>query len=174
MGGYDDHPHSWPPAHGFPTPSHTRPLSCVQLRVQSCAIPPTAELKAVRVLRGLTAGICATQREEKLGLYRCLRAGAPQASRAVCAECAGPWGPQPKRWGSKQLTRGAGGRFCPGELCHTGQGGDPSLPTSDSILTKGWPNCRGHAGFWCPPWCTGSANHHPAPGPGSPGRACGG
>lgn len=35
-----------------------------------------------------------------------------------------------------------------GAVCHTGQDGDPSLPTSVLVLAKGWPDCRGHTGFF--------------------------
>lgn len=46
VGGCDNHPHSWPPACGFPHhPSHTRLLSCLQLRVHLiCATLPTTEV----------------------------------------------------------------------------------------------------------------------------------
>lgn len=52
-------------------------------RAEGCQGPPGHPQTSPWGTQGLTAGICATQWEEKLGLYRCLRAGAPQASKVL-------------------------------------------------------------------------------------------
>lgn len=162
MGGYGDHPHSWPPP-----PSHTRLLSCLQLRVLSVPSHTLQSFVDGRVILAthrlpeetqvLTAGICVAQWEKKLGLYRCLRLDHPKPavlasleqyvpsvlghsshSQSPGAAPSGGWQVLPKGTVSGAL----------GALCHTGQDGDPSLPTSDLVLTKGWPNRRGHTCFF--------------------------
>lgn len=51
-------------------------------RAEGCQGPP-GHPQTSWGIQDLTAGIRATQWEEKLGLYRCLRAGAPQASKVL-------------------------------------------------------------------------------------------
>lgn len=120
------------------SPSHTRLLFCLQLRVQSRAIPTRwgyVDDRVILVTQSQTAIVAthpwevrvlkewasATQ-EEALELYRYPRSGPPQAGKVLApfrqrSKCARPQWPQPKPWGNTQLTQVVGGRFCPGDPC---------------------------------------------------------
>lgn len=90
-------------------PSHAGLLSCLQLRVQSCAIPTTTGLRGWQGHPGHTAlgrsrspksRAPAAQQEENLGLYRCDGWASPSQqsvspSQAVCQVRQGLWGPSP-------------------------------------------------------------------------------
>lgn len=61
------------------------PVLChpTHYRAEGWQGPPGRPQTSPWGIQGLTAGICATQWEEKLGLYRCLRAEAPQAGKVL-------------------------------------------------------------------------------------------
>lgn len=71
------------------------PVLChpTHYRAKGCQGPPGHPQTSPWGIQGLTAGIRATQWEEKLRLYRCLGAGAPQARKVlpvlsgVCQVC---------------------------------------------------------------------------------------
>lgn len=121
---------------------------------------------------------CTMGRE--VGTVQVSEAGPPQAGKVLasleqlCQVC---WATvaTAKPWGSNQLTQVVSGRFCSGEMCQGPLGlcaTQVRMGTPASLLLS-WSSPRDGpiAGdtlvSLCPPWCTGSANHHPAPSPGN-------
>lgn len=148
-------------------------------RAEGCQGPPGHPQTSPWGTQGLTAGICATQWEEKLGLYRCLRAGAPQASKVlpIFEQCV----PSALGHGGHSQSSGAATSSPEWWVAGSAQGNWVRGPWDCAIqvrvgtpasllLTRSSPRDGPIAGdrlVLCPPWCTGSANHHPAPGPGA-------
>lgn len=166
-----------------PTFPHQAPLlSPVECLI--CAIPHTTELHGWQGHPGHpqtprgdpgphSRHLCCSM-GRKLGLYRCLRLAHPKP--AVLASLK-QYVPSVLGHSSHSQSPGVAGRFCPGEqcrgpleLCATQvRMGTPAF----LLLTWSSPRNGPIAGdtlvSLCPPWCIGSASHHPAPRESRPG-----